>query len=437
MLPRELGEGLVLRAARLDDGAELVDFNGAMHADDGLPASLLAEWTHDLFESPHPTFRPDRDVTVVEDTATGRIVSTLFLIPQVWSYAGVPVKVGQPELIATHPDYRRRGLVRAQFDVIHDWSRAAGQLWQIISGISWYYRQFGYSYALDLPPRPVLWLGPKAPPSSPAFSVRPATTADIGILAAIEAEAASGTALGSIRGADGFALELARRRGSLVAAEVLVVEPATPGAAPIGYVAHQRPVDGLVSVHAFELRRGTNWLAPTAAVLAHLHDWIRSDPDGSGRGVRFSLPGGHPGVRCAATRLGRQPSESYGLYVRVPDIVAVLRAVVTVLEARLASSPAIGWTGELHIDLYTGGVLIRFDEGHVASIEPWSPPDDEAVNPADARLPFAEFLHLLLGNRRIDELERATADCHLESDAGALLLDVLFPPMPLSTWEFC
>ena len=210
-LPRELGDGLVLRAARLDDGAQLIDFNGAMHADEGLPASMLEEWTRDLFESPHPTFRPDRDVTVVEDTATGRIVSALFLIPQVWSYAGVPVKVGQPELIATHPDYRRRGLVRAQFDVIHDWSKAAGQLWQFISGISWYYRQFGYSYALDLPPRPVLWLGPKAPPPSPAFSVRPATTADIGILAAIEAEASSGTALGPFRGADGFAVELARR----------------------------------------------------------------------------------------------------------------------------------------------------------------------------------------------------------------------------------
>ena len=436
-LPRELGDGLVLRAARLDDGAELIDFNGAMHADEGLPASMLEAWTRDLFESPHPTFRPERDVTVVEDTATGRIVSALFLIPQVWSYAGVPVKVGQPELIATHPDYRRRGLVRAQFDVIHDWGRAAGQLWQFISGIPWYYRQFGYSYALDLPPRPVLWLSAKAPPPEPAFTVRPATPADIGILAAIEAEAASGTALGPRRGTDGFALELARRRGSLVAAEVLVIEPATPGAAPIGYVAHQRPVDGLVSVYAFELRRGTNWLAPTAAVLAHLHDWLRADPEGSGRGVRFSLPAGHPGLRSAATRLGRQPPETYGLYVRVPDVVAVLRAVVPVLEARLATSPAIGWTGALHIDLYTGGILIRFDEGRITSIEHWSPPDDDRGSPADARLAVAEFLHLLLGNRRIDDLQRATADCLLESDVGGLLLDVLFPLMPLSTWECC
>ena len=437
-LRRDLGGGLVLRSGRLDDCAELVDFNATMHADDDLPASTLADWTRDLFDSLHPTFRADRDVTVVEDTATGRIVSALFLIPQVWSYAGAPVKVGQPELIATDPDYRRRGLVRAQFEVIHDWSRAAGHLWQFVSGISWYYRQFGYSYALDLPPRPMLWLSTKAPPPSTEFSLRAATAADIGDLAAIEAEASSGTVLGALRGCDGFALELARRPGSLLACEVLVVEPTTPGAAPVGYMTHQRRLaDGVVSVRAFELRRGTNWLGPTAAVLAHLHDWVRAHPDGPGRGVRLALPARHPALRCASTRLGGGPPGTYALYVRVPDIVAFLRAVVPVLEARVAASPAIGWTGDLHISLYTDGIRIRFGEGRVVSIDRWSPPSDDTASPADARLPVADFLHLLLGNRPIGELERATADCHLESDAGALMLDVLFPPMPMSTWEFC
>jgi GNAT superfamily N-acetyltransferase len=427
-----------LRSGRLDDGAELVEFNGTMHADVDLPASTLADWTRDLFDTPHPTFRADRDVTVVEDTATGRIVSALFLIPQVWSYAGVTLSSGQPELIATHPDYRRRGLVRAQFEVIHDWSRAAGHLWQFISGIPWYYRQFGYSYALDLPPRRMLWLSTKAPPPSTEFSVRAATAADVGILAAIEAEAASASVLGPLRGAAGFALELARRPGSLLACEVLMIEPATPGAVPVGYVAHQRRlVDGVVSVRAIELRRGTNWLAPTAAVVAHLHDWVRAHPDGPGRGVRFALPARHPALRCAATRLGWGPPGTYGLYVRVPDVAAMLRVVAPVLEARLAASPAIGWTGELRIDLYTGGLLTRFDEGRVASIERWTPPGDDSVSPADARLPAADFLHLLLGNRPIADLERASADCLLASDTGALLLDVLFPPMPMATWEFC
>lgn len=48
------------------------------------------------------------------------------------------------------PEYRRRGLVRAQFDVIHQWSAARGQLVQVISGIPFYYCQFGYEMGLAL-----------------------------------------------------------------------------------------------------------------------------------------------------------------------------------------------------------------------------------------------------------------------------------------------
>ena len=213
-LRRDLGGGLLLRSARPADRTELVDFNATMHADVGLSGSDLAEWTQDLLDGRPPTFRAERDVTVVEDTATNRIVSAIFLIPQTWTYAGVPVPVAQVELVATHPDYRRRGLVRTQFDVIHEWSRAAGHCWQLISGISWYYRQFGYSYALDLPPRPIVWLGETAPPLSTELSLRAAGPDDVAFLAELEAEATSGTRLGPLRGVDGFAMELARRPGS-------------------------------------------------------------------------------------------------------------------------------------------------------------------------------------------------------------------------------
>ena len=61
----------------------------------------MSDWTLDLFDQPHPTFEPERDVAVVEDTTTERIVSALFLIPQVWRYDGLDVGAGQPELIAT------------------------------------------------------------------------------------------------------------------------------------------------------------------------------------------------------------------------------------------------------------------------------------------------------------------------------------------------
>jgi hypothetical protein len=323
--------------------------------------------------------------------------------------------------------------VRAQFEVVHEWSRAAGHLWQFISGIPWYYRQFGYGYAIDLPSRPVLWLRerPAEPPAG--VSVRPAEPADVAFLAEVESHAASGTALGVRRGTEGFALELARRHGGLLAADVLVIE--TGSAGPIGYAACLRALrDGLVSLYALELRAGHSWLAPAAAVVAHLDRWLRDRPGGSGRGIRFALPDGHPAIGSVATRLSGPRSDSYGLYVRVPDLLAALRAVTPVLEERVARSPLAGWTGDLHVDLYTSGIKLAFEEGRLLAIEPWKRPADTL---ADASLPVDAFVHLLLGNRHLDELQRQIADVLVDTDAGALALDVLFPPMPFARWEYC
>jgi hypothetical protein len=233
-------------------------------------------------------------------------------------------------------------------------------------------------------------------------------------------------------------LELARRPGSIVASEILVLESSTSPSAPVGYIAH-RPqlVNGVVTLHAFELRRGSSWLDPTAAVLDHLHHWVRRHLDGPGRGIRLALPDAHPALRCATTRLGKGPAGSYGLYVRVPDIVAVSRAVGPVFDARLAGSPAVGWTGELRIDLYDGVLVLRFDRGRLISVEGAGPLAGGGDADVDASIPRETLLHLLFGNRTIVHLERTVPDCLVKTDAAGLLLDVLFPPLPLSRWEFC
>ncbi len=72
------------------------------------------------------------------------------LIPQTWTYAGIPFKVGRPELVGTLPEYRNRGLVRRQFDIIHQWSAEQGEKVQVITGIPYYYRLFGYEMAMNL-----------------------------------------------------------------------------------------------------------------------------------------------------------------------------------------------------------------------------------------------------------------------------------------------
>lgn len=136
---RDLGNGLILRRASVDDADSLAAMNSVMHSDDGpdKPNTRIGAWTRDLVARPHPTLTAS-DFTIVEETATKRIVSTLCLIPQTWTYEGIEFGVGRPELVSTLPEFRKRGLVRAQMDEVHKWSEERGHFAQVITGIPYF-----------------------------------------------------------------------------------------------------------------------------------------------------------------------------------------------------------------------------------------------------------------------------------------------------------
>src|SRR5512143_1077572 len=147
---KDIGAGLILRRSAPEDAEALAAFCADIHSEEAdKPDAMIGAWTRDLLTRPHPRFHPD-DFTIVEEVSTGRIVSTLNLIPQTWSYDGIPFEVGRPELVGTAPEFRNRGLVRLQFEEIHRWSEERGDLVQGITGIPFYYRLFGYEMVVDL-----------------------------------------------------------------------------------------------------------------------------------------------------------------------------------------------------------------------------------------------------------------------------------------------
>ena len=180
-LPQPLGDGLVLRLATLADVEAVAALNGRIFAEPDEPARLFEAWTRDLMSGRHPTSTA-ADCVLVEDTKTHQIVSSTCLIPQIWLYEDIPFGVGRPEMVATDLAYRRRGLVQVIFDAFHALSAAQGHLVQGITGIPWFYRQFGYDYALslggsrnlNLSDIPTLKEGETEP-----YQIRPATEADI------------------------------------------------------------------------------------------------------------------------------------------------------------------------------------------------------------------------------------------------------------------
>src|SRR6266516_3709814 len=216
---RDLGNGLIMRRSTPEDAEALAEFNGKIHGENEQDAQRVAAWTRDLLIRPHPTLKPN-DFTIVEETSTGRIVSSLNLIPQTWSYEGIEFGVGRPELVGTAPEFRNRGLVRAQFEEVHKWSAERGHMVQAITGIPYYYRLFGYEMALDLGGRRVGFESnvPKLTPAPAGgagqdgnqepYHIRPATDADLGFVTEVYAYAIRRYAIACVRTPEIFKYEL-------------------------------------------------------------------------------------------------------------------------------------------------------------------------------------------------------------------------------------
>jgi len=80
----------------------------------------------------------------------GRMVSTINLIPATWSIDGVRLKVAEMGLVGTLPEYRGRGLIRKLVNEYHRDVQKQEYDIAVIEGIPYFYRQFGYEYAIPL-----------------------------------------------------------------------------------------------------------------------------------------------------------------------------------------------------------------------------------------------------------------------------------------------
>ncbi|MGQ0601039.1 MAG: GNAT family N-acetyltransferase [Anaerolineales bacterium] len=431
-----LDNGLLLRHATPADADALAAFNARIHSDAGpdMPDDRVGVWVHDLLARPHPTFQPG-DFTVVEDIRTGQIVSSLNTISQTWSYAGLPFKVGRPELVGTHPDYRNRGLVRKQFDMVHRWSAERGEMVQAITGIPWYYRQFGYEMTVNLGGARLGYEMhvPKLKESeAEPFTIRPATEADLAFIAQVSDAGHRRDLLACVRDEALWRYELNGKNARNLTARVLCVIESTGGVA-VGLLAHPSFLwsDQLMATE-YELSAGVSWLAVTPSIIRYL--WATGQAYAEAekkKCVAFGLGLGeaHPAYRVMHDRTPRE-WKPYAWYLRVPDVACFLRHIAPVLEQRLAESIAAGHTGELKISFYRSGVLIKFDAGRL-TFEPWQP---QLGTGGDASFPDLTFLHLLFGHRTFDELRHFYTDCGVESDEARVLLEVLFPKQLSNIW---
>ncbi|MFD5000965.1 GNAT family N-acetyltransferase [Streptomyces buecherae] len=170
--PRELPDGLVLREAVPGDLEQI----GALLAGRGAEEDAL---DHRLVVTD-----PDAGWSACAVVVDGdRVVSTATLLDEEVRVGDVRLPVGQVELVATDRAYEGRGLVRALMGWAHERSAARGHVVQVMIGIPYFYRLFGYEYAIDIPPA----LAVTVPPSGDGTpALRAARPDDVPALAALQ-----------------------------------------------------------------------------------------------------------------------------------------------------------------------------------------------------------------------------------------------------------
>ncbi|HEX6872641.1 MAG TPA: GNAT family N-acetyltransferase [Micromonosporaceae bacterium] len=336
-MPVSLPDGLLLRTAQqadLDQIAHLLTVRG--EPADAVDHRLVVE---------DPDAGWDCCAVVVDGD---RVVSTATLLDETLFLGGVAVPAGQVELVATNRAYEGRGLVRALMDWAHRRSAQRGHLAQVMIGIPYFYRQFGYQYAIDLPQTRGLRT---APPVPDGHLGRIAGPADLDLLARQQDEVQQAYDLRMphstacwrwLVARDGSQQLVVERGGQAVASGRLTAIEDDP--VVLGEVA---AVDG-----------------PAAqALLGYAIDRA------GGRRLRVKeRPGSVAGDALEPFLTPRARAvERY--YVRVADVVALLERLRPVLSARLATSPLGGEIGEAVVSFFRHHVRIPYAAGEVGPVQ--------------------------------------------------------------------
>ncbi|MFC7619492.1 GNAT family N-acetyltransferase [Microlunatus sp. GCM10028923] len=384
--------GLTLRRARPSDLEPI----GALLTERGEPGDAL---DHRLAVE-DPDLGWSASAVVVDGD---RVVSTATLLDEVVRVGDLRLPAGQVELVATDRAYEGRGLVRALMDWAHRRSAARGHLLQIMIGIPYFYRLFGYEYAIDIQPA----LRARAPAGPPGPGFRPARTEDLPALAALQERTQAAFDLAVPHPA-------ARLRWLLqqdATASWVVDRAGTPAA-----VARVRRGDG-------ELLLAEAAADDEAAALELLRGVAGLAPDASLRVVH------RPGTVAATawqTLIDHEaPRRAEQYYVRIPDPAALLDRFRPLFRERLAATGADHTGRDLVISTFGAHYRLPIGDDGVGPVITGGVMQSPGVAGAVGVAPD-QLAALLFGPYGLEGLTRRRPDVY---SADEEFHRVIFPPL--------
>ena len=354
------------------------------------------------------------DCFFVEEEATGRMVSFLCLIPLKWIYEGVELKVAELGCVGTLETYRRRGFIKALNQMYEKRMREGEYDLSVIEGIPYFYRQFGYEYAVPLDEECTIRLDqipePEEGETPRNVIIRPLTLDGIPEAKRLLEQTVSSLSVHTIRDESIWVYQEKQKMAGGVPFESLSLES---HGSMTGYFRLSKSGKTVSILEVSELNYDES-----IEVLRYAKSIAKSE--GKEPFVRIRAPLSSSFVEVAKY-LGGQVNPAYAFQIRTPDICRFLMKIKLVLEKRIHGSVFRGLTTVVKINVYTMGIELHFVNGCLQKVVSAPPSEERTI-----RFRPLVISQLLMGYRSREELCVQYLDCSVRGRMRHII-DVLFP----------
>ncbi len=339
-----------------------------------------------------------------------KAVAGLVLIPQIWSLDGVELKVAEMGCVGTDPEYRRKRLQYILNEKFDEYAREKGYDLCALAGIPYFYRQFGYQYAVELDY--ISTIDVSKLPKGSKLTTRPFESSDI--------EEAQGL------------LEITQSNYFVHSIRTDAIWRMQEETGTYGAEAYK----GTVILDGDEMVAYYRWWAESKETLVikelavkdkshsrYIAGIIRAEAEKQCLTKILSKLSYEDEFSKYLFEFGADKSKIYAWQVKILDPRGFLEKLGPVLERRLENSEFKGLSKELMMNFWKYAISLRFEDGRLVSVE--EVPEAKRVLGMN---PYVS-IQLFLGYRSREELEYMYPDFYFRKDHQRLI-DVLFPRKP-------
>src|SRR3972149_9920025 len=171
--PNRIQNGCLVKSVQTDGDVERITlFNKLIHQGEDLEGLVRSLITKHPYGSRHYWL-------FIEEPKSKEIVSALALIPWKINFCGEILQAAELGFVGTLPQYRNRGMTRILMSHFHDIVEQERFAFSFLQGIPYFYRQFGYEYAVPLEPHINLKLNRIRGYTEDRLAIRQMTQADL------------------------------------------------------------------------------------------------------------------------------------------------------------------------------------------------------------------------------------------------------------------